>query len=60
MKGLLTKKAGVVDCPPALFSHRVENGSSIRIHTKEHGVFFTPNNLVSMKEPWADVSSCGV
>ncbi len=40
MKGLLTNKAGVVDCPPALFSHRVENGSTIRVHTKEHGVFF--------------------
>jgi len=48
---LLTNKAGVVGCPPALLSHRVENGSSIRVHTKEHAVFFTQNNLVSMKEP---------
>lgn len=51
MKGLLTNKAGVVDCHLSLFSHRVENGNYIRVHTKEHGVFFTPNNLVSMKEP---------
>lgn len=59
MKGLLTNKASVVDCPPVLLSYRVENGSSIRVHTKEHAVFITPNNLVSMKEPWVDESSCG-
>lgn len=42
MKGLLTNKERIVDCHLSLFSHRVENGSSIRVHTKEHGVFFYP------------------
>ena len=60
MKDLLTNKECIVDCHLSLFTNRVENGSSIRVHTKEHGVFFTLNNLVSMKEPWVDVSSCGV
>lgn len=40
MKGLLTNKGCVVDCPPVLFSNRVENGSAIRVYTKGHACFF--------------------
>lgn len=50
MKGLLTD-SGDVDCHPALFSHRVANGRSLRVPINGHACFFTSSILAQLKEP---------